>query len=92
MDLLLDKPHFVVYYLASPQNEDERRMQMRNNIEAERGRLGMTKGEMCKALGITAKTYNSYISGSPIPSSVLEALRAITGCSIDYLLGIRQQS
>ena len=62
---------------------------MRQNIEAERGRLGMTKGEMCKALGITAKTYNSYISGSPIPSSVLETLRAITGCSIDYLLGIR---
>ena len=63
---------------------------MRNNIEAERGRLGMTKGEMCKALGITAKTYNNYISGSPIPSSVLETLRKITGRSIDYLLGVRQ--
>ena len=65
---------------------------MRNNIEAERGRLGMTKGDMSKALGVTPKTYNSYISGAPIPSSVLEALRALTGCSIDYLLGIHQSA
>ena len=63
---------------------------MRNNIEAERGRLGMTKGDMSKALGITTKTYNSYIGGAPIPSSVLETLRTLTGCSIDYLLGVRQ--
>ena len=63
---------------------------MRSNIEAERGRLGMTKGDMSKALGITTKTYNSYIGGAPIPSSVLEALRTLTGCSIDYRLGVRQ--
>ena len=62
---------------------------MRNNIEAERGRLGLTKGKMCKELGITVKTYNSYISGSPIPSNVLETLKSLTGCSIDYLLGVR---
>ena len=65
---------------------------MRNNIEAERGRLGMTKGDMSKALGITTKTYNSYIGGAPIPSSVLETLQTRTGCSIDYLLGVRQGS
>ena len=63
---------------------------MRNNIEAERGRLGMTKGDMSKALGITTKTYNSYIGGAPIPSSVLETLQTLTGCSIDYLPGVRQ--
>lgn len=60
---------------------------MRVNIEAERGRLQMTKGQMCGQLGITAKTYNRYISGAPIPSDVLEALRSLTGRSIDYLLG-----
>lgn len=65
---------------------------MRNNIEAERGRLGMTKGDMSKALGITTKTYNSYIGGAPIPLSVLETLRTLTGCSIDYLLGVRQDT
>lgn len=59
----------------------------RVNIEAERGRLRMTKGEMCKALNVTLKTYNSYIAGSAIPSSVLEKLRELTGRSIDYLLG-----
>ena len=60
----------------------------RMNIEAERGRLGMTKEQMCAALGITGKTYNAYIRGRPIPSSILEKLREMTGKSVDYLLGI----
>lgn len=60
----------------------------RVNIEAERGRLQMTKGDMCQVLNVTLKTYNAYINGSPIPSSVLEKLRALTGRSIDYLLGL----
>ena len=61
---------------------------MRVNIEAERGRLQMTKSQMCDALGVTLKTYNSYIKGAMIPSTVLEGLREMTGCSIDYLLGL----
>ena len=61
---------------------------MRVNIEAERGRMQLTKGEMSTALGITQKTYNSYLNGSPIPSTVLEKLRRMTGKSIDYLLGL----
>lgn len=64
-------------------------MHTRVNIEAERGRLQMTKGQMCDALGITLKTYNSYIRGAMIPSTVLETLHQITGRSIDYLLGIQ---
>lgn len=64
-------------------------MHTRVNIEAERGRLQMTKGQMCDALGITLKTYNSYISGAMIPSTVLETLHQITGRSIDYLLGLQ---
>lgn len=60
----------------------------RCNIEAERARLGMTKGEMCKALNITGKTYNAYLNGRSIPSSILERLRDLTGKSVDYLLGI----
>lgn len=62
----------------------------RTNIEAERGRLQMTKGQMCNALGVTAKTYNGYIRGNPIPSSVLEKLHNMTGKSVDYLLGLTQ--
>lgn len=50
--------------------------------------MQMSKGEMCKYLGVTLKTYNCYISGSPIPSTVLEHLADLTGCSVDYLLGL----
>lgn len=63
-------------------------MNKRVNIEAERGRLQMTKGDMCKALGVTLKTYNGYIRGTAIPSSILERLSVLTGCSVDYLLGL----
>ena len=63
----------------------------RTNIEAERGRLQMTKKEMCTALGITDKTYLSYIRGGPIPSPILEKLRTMTGKSVDYLLGLAPQ-
>ena len=62
----------------------------RLNIEAERGRMQMTKGEMCAKLGITGKTYNGYIRGNPIPSDILEKLRTMTGKSVDYLLGLTQ--
>ena len=61
---------------------------MRDNIEAERYRLRMTKTAMCKVLGVTLKTYNAYISGASIPSSKLEILRKLTGRSVDYLLGL----
>lgn len=60
----------------------------RVNIEAERGRLQMTKMDMCHALGITLKTYNSYIRGGIMPSNILEQLREMTGQPIDYLLGL----
>lgn len=59
---------------------------VRTNIEAERGRLGLTKAEFCEVLGISTKTYLAYIRGRPIPSNVLEKLREVTGQSIDYLL------
>lgn len=63
----------------------------RLNIEAERGRLQMTKADMCAALGVSFKTYNRYIRGDVIPSTVLEKLHEITGKSIDYLLGLVPQ-
>jgi hypothetical protein len=53
--------------------------------------MQMTKAEMCNLLGVTSKTYNSYIKGGVIPSTVLETLRQLTGRSIDYLLGLDQQ-
>lgn len=59
----------------------------RVNIEAERARLQLTKTQMCEKLGITGKTYLSYIRGGNIPSEKLELLRELTGKSADYLLG-----
>ncbi len=67
-------------------------MNQRVNIEAERGRLQLTKGEMCKALGVTLKTYNGYIRGAAIPSTALEKLKNLTGCSVDYLLGLEKEA
>lgn len=63
----------------------------RVNIEAERARLQMTKTDMCRALGVTDKTYRDYIKGGTIPSPILEKLRELTGKSIDYLLGYESQ-
>lgn len=60
----------------------------RANIEAERGRLQMTKQQMCSALGVTTKTYLGYVRGKSIPSSVLEKLHELTGKSVDYLLDV----
>lgn len=62
----------------------------RSNIEAERWRLQMTKGQMCEFLGVTNKTYLSYIRGGTIPSPVLVKLRDLTGKSTDYLLGLEE--
>ena len=59
-----------------------------NNIEAERGRLGLTKEEISRKLGISSKTYNSYISGKAIQSSVLINMSKIFKCSVDYLLDL----
>lgn len=64
----------------------------RVNIESERYRLRMTKMDMCRELGITLKTYNSYIRGSMIPSYILESLKTLTGRSIDYLLDMDDTS
>ncbi len=60
----------------------------RMNIEAERARLGMDKTQLCAELGITYKTYQTYINGGPIPSTVLEKLHHLTGKSVDYLLNL----
>lgn len=61
---------------------------MRNNIEAERGRLQLTKEKLSNELGISSKTYLSYVRGKPIPSTILIKMSHIFGCTVDYLLGL----
>lgn len=59
------------------------------NIEAERARLGLSKEEFSKKLGIATKTYYNWITGdNPIPSTMLIKISEISGAKTDYLLGL----
>jgi len=59
------------------------------NIEAERERLGLTKPEFAKKLGIALKTYYNWINEDfPIPSDVLIQMAQMCDVSVDYLLGL----
>lgn len=60
---------------------------MRMNIEAERGRHGLTKTELSERLDISINTYNSYLKGAAIPSSKLVMMADMFDVSCDYLLG-----
>lgn len=60
---------------------------MNLNIEAERAKLQITKAKLSSDLGISQKTYLSYVRGdTPIPSDVLIKMVRRFGCSADYLL------
>ncbi|MEG2929995.1 MAG: helix-turn-helix transcriptional regulator [Oscillospiraceae bacterium] len=62
---------------------------MMRNIEAERGRMQLSKEAVSKELGITSRTYNGYIQElRPIPSDKIRKMIKIFGCSSDYLLGL----
>lgn len=61
---------------------------MLKNIEAERGRMQLTKEALSRKLGISTKTYNSYINGAPIPSNILLDMADLFDCRVDYLLGV----
>lgn len=64
-------------------------IKVKQNIEAERGRFQLTKEELAAKLGITSKTYCSYIKGkTPIPSDILVKMASLFQCSTDYLLGL----
>lgn len=59
------------------------------NIEAERARLGLSKDNFARSLGITTKTYYNWLNGvNPIPSDVLVKMSGICKADTDYLLGL----
>lgn len=61
---------------------------MKQNIEIERVKARMKKGQVAKALGVTNSTYTNYVNElRPIPSDILEAMADLFGVSCDYLLG-----
>lgn len=62
------------------------------NIEAERGRAGMSRTEFSKNLGVSMTTYKRYVDGdSPIPSDTLLRMTKLLDCSADYLLGLDEK-
>ena len=57
------------------------------NIEAERARIGMSKDDFAKRLGIATKTYYNWLNGvNPIPSDRLIEMSSLCDSKIDYLL------
>jgi transcriptional regulator with XRE-family HTH domain len=62
-------------------------MSLYSNIDAERGRVNMSKSEISNKLGIDRKTYDNWMENGKIPASALVTLSEIFDVSIDYLLG-----
>lgn len=62
-------------------------MSLYSNIDAERGRINMSKAEISKKLGIDRKTYDNWMESGKIPASALIQLSELFSVSIDYLLG-----
>lgn len=60
-----------------------------NRIETLRKKENLTQGELCERLGISKKTYYNYVHKDVISSDVLIKLSATFGCSVDYLLGVK---
>lgn len=59
------------------------------NIEAERARLGLSKGDFVKTLGIAIKTYYNWLNGAnPIPSDALIKMSKLFNVTLEYLLGL----
>ncbi len=62
------------------------------NIEAERARLGLSKEDFAKKLGVATKTYYNWINGAnPIPSNSLIIMADMCNARIDYLLGRKEK-
>lgn len=62
------------------------------NIEAERARHGMTKTGLAKALGVCDKTLYNWIKSGVWPSTALQKMAEMFGCSIDYLIADKEES
>ena len=60
---------------------------MLNNIEAERVRYGLSRGELAKKLNVSVRTYYNWINEETyIPSLKLVIISRMFGTDIDYLL------
>lgn len=62
------------------------------NIEAERARLGLSKDEFAKKLGVATKTYYNWLNGvNSIPSDALMEMARMSNSTMDYLMGLSKE-
>lgn len=62
------------------------------NVEAERARMGLSKEELARRLGIASKTYYNWLNGiNPIPSDMLIEMSKMFHSKTDYLLGLSEE-
>ena len=60
---------------------------MRNNIEAERARKGLSKTGLSRMLGISLKTYYNWLNeNTDIPGTKLMKMASIFGVTMEYLM------
>ena len=57
------------------------------NIDSEMAKLGLSKEEFSKKIGITRKCYYNWQSSGRIPASKISEMADLFDCSADYLLG-----
>jgi len=56
------------------------------NLEAEREKKGMLRGDLARYLGITRDTYASWLEGRfPVPRCYVNKLCKFFNCSAEYL-------
>ena len=59
------------------------------NIDAERARLGMSRVDLAKKLGVSYSTMKNWMKGSTdIPVSKIMEMSTLFQCTTDYLLGL----
>lgn len=63
------------------------------NIEAERARIGLSRTDLAKNLGVSYGTMKNWMHGTTdIPASKIVEMSRLFHCSTDYLLGLDTQS
>lgn len=63
------------------------------NIETERVRRGMSRGEVAERVGVPTGVYTDWVEGeAEIPCTAIAKMARLWGVTSDYLLGLAQRS
>lgn len=59
-----------------------------NNVNAEMARNNMTVEDFTKAIGVSRRTYYSWLQTHKVPSTKLIQMAKLFHCSLNYLVGL----